>query len=151
MSSSLLRSARPQKLFRRHASTGSRQGAAAVEFAIIAPLMILFMFGMVEIGRIMMLKNAATHASREGARFGVTPTATNATVVQRVNEAMQSYTSSDVAVTVLPSELLSAQPGDMVTVRVSVDLSSVGWVTSVVNLPVSGLSSETTMRRESTN
>lgn len=129
----------------------SRRGAAAVEFAVIAPIMILFMFGTIEVGRLMMIKNAATHASREGARMAVTPMATASEAIARATQQMQAYASTGVTVTITPNELANAQPGDMVTVRVAVDAASIRWLTSAVQLPITTLTSETTMRRESTN
>ena len=129
---------------------GKRRGAATVEFAFVAPIMILFMFGMVEIGGLMMIKNAATHASREGARLAVTPTATSAEVQQRVMEQIRMYTNASASVIVSPSELALASPGDMVTVRVEVNAAEIGWITGAIPLPVSQLISETTMRRETT-
>ncbi|MFG0289635.1 MAG: TadE/TadG family type IV pilus assembly protein [Rhodopirellula sp. JB044] len=128
-----------------------RRGAAAVEFAVVAPIMILFMFGTVEIGRLMMIKNAATHASREGARIAVTPAATAGEVEQRVMDEMQAYTDIGVDVTITPNQLTMAEPGDMVVVRVDVDAASIRWMTSIVDLPITTITSETTMRRESTN
>lgn len=131
--------------------SGFHRGAAAVEFAFIAPIMILFMFGTIEIGRLMMIKNAATHASREGARIAVTPMATASDAIEQATRQMQPFAETGVTVTVVPHELSTAKSGDMVTVRVSVDTASIRWSTSAVQLPVSTLVSETTMRRETTN
>jgi len=46
-------------------------GASAVEFAIVLPLFLLFIFGIIEFGIIMYDKAMITNASREGARFGI--------------------------------------------------------------------------------
>ncbi|MCM2374987.1 pilus assembly protein [Rhodopirellula sp. ICT_H3.1] len=109
------------------------------------------MFGTVEIGRLMMIKNAATHASREGARIAVTPNATSDEVRQRVEDEMQAYADVGVDITITPSQLAMAEPGDMVVVRVEVDAASIRWMTTIVDLPITKITSETTMRRESTN
>jgi Flp pilus assembly protein TadG len=50
---------------------GSQQGASAVEFALLAPLFVALLFGIVEFGSVIYTKGMLTHASREGARFGV--------------------------------------------------------------------------------
>jgi Flp pilus assembly protein TadG len=113
--------------------------------------MILFMFAMVEIGGLMMIKNAATHASREGARLAITPTASSEDVRSRVIEAMQNYTTAPVVVTISPSDLSSANQGGMVTVRVEADPAATGWLSGAIPLPISSVAGETTMRRESTN
>jgi Flp pilus assembly protein TadG len=46
-------------------------GASAVEFAIILPLLVLFVFGIIEFSIMFYDKAVITNASREGARAGV--------------------------------------------------------------------------------
>ena len=53
------------KSFRR---TRSDRGAAMVEFAIVAPLLLLLVFGIIEFGRAYNAQNTLTHAAREGVR-----------------------------------------------------------------------------------
>jgi Flp pilus assembly protein TadG len=49
----------------------SQRGATAVEFAVIFPLLILLLFGMIEFGLYLFNRQVITNACREGARFGV--------------------------------------------------------------------------------
>ncbi|WP_162006604.1 TadE family protein [Roseimaritima sediminicola] len=121
-----------------------------VEFAVVAPVMILLILGVFEIGRLMMVKNAATYASREGARVGVTPTASRDEVVQRVEEVMAAYNIPDPQIEVQPESLGMAEPGDMVTITVSVDAASVSWVGNALDLAITDVVGSTSMRREST-
>jgi Flp pilus assembly protein TadG len=61
----------------------SQRGASVVEFAIIAPLFIAVLFAIVEFGLVIYTKSMITHATREGARFGVvycTPRRTDAEI-----------------------------------------------------------------------
>jgi Flp pilus assembly protein TadG len=46
----------------------ARSGAAAVEFALVAPLLFTLMFGMWEVGRIVEVQNVTWNSSREAAR-----------------------------------------------------------------------------------
>lgn len=56
-----------------------QRGAAMVEFAIVAPVLLLFVFGIIEYGRYFFLYNNLTNAAREGARLAaVTPLTTAA-------------------------------------------------------------------------
>ena len=48
-----------------------RRGAAAVEFAVVAPVFFILIFGMIEFGRMVMVQQVITNASREGARLSV--------------------------------------------------------------------------------
>jgi Flp pilus assembly protein TadG len=50
---------------------GKEKGGSAVEFAIILPLLLLFVFGIVEWSLYVYDKHIITNASREGARRGI--------------------------------------------------------------------------------
>ena len=48
-----------------------QRGASAVEFAIVLPLLLLFIFGIIEFGILFYNKAVITNASREGARTAI--------------------------------------------------------------------------------
>jgi len=48
-----------------------QKGAAAVEFAIILPLLVILVFGIIDISTALYNKQVITNASREGARQGI--------------------------------------------------------------------------------
>jgi hypothetical protein len=48
---------------------GNRRGAVAVEFAVVAPILVAVMFGLIELGRAFEMQNLLEVAAREGARF----------------------------------------------------------------------------------
>jgi Flp pilus assembly protein TadG len=49
--------------------SGTDRGAAAVEFALILPLVLLLVFGIIDFGRVLNLQITLTSAAREGARW----------------------------------------------------------------------------------
>ncbi len=49
--------------------TRNRRGAVAVEFAIVAPVLLALVFGMIQYGRVFEMQNELEVAAREGARF----------------------------------------------------------------------------------
>jgi Flp pilus assembly protein TadG len=49
----------------------SQRGASAVEFALILPLLLAILFGIIEFSVLMYDKQMITNASREGARHGI--------------------------------------------------------------------------------
>jgi Flp pilus assembly protein TadG len=51
--------------------TLSQRGAAAAEFAILLPVLLTILFGIIEFGMIMYSREVVTNASREGARAGI--------------------------------------------------------------------------------
>ena len=48
-----------------------QRGAALVEFAIVVPLLLTLVFGMIEFGVLLYDQQVITNASREGARAGI--------------------------------------------------------------------------------
>ena len=48
-----------------------QKGAAAVEFAIVLPLLLMLLFGIIEFSVILYDKAMITNASREGTRAGI--------------------------------------------------------------------------------
>lgn len=57
-------------------------GTSMVEFAIVLPLLLLVVFGMIEFGILIYDKAVITNASREGARYGIENRATRWTEAQ---------------------------------------------------------------------
>jgi hypothetical protein len=49
----------------------NQNGAVAVELALLSPLLVLLIFGMIEFGLLIFNKQVITNAAREGARFGI--------------------------------------------------------------------------------
>jgi Flp pilus assembly protein TadG len=48
----------------------SERGAIAVEFALLLPVLLLLVFGILDFGHAWYMKQIVTNASREGARYG---------------------------------------------------------------------------------
>ena len=134
----------------RRSRSNTRRGAAAVEFAVIAPLMILFTFGLVEIGRMMLVKQTAIQATREGARMAVRPMAEDQEIHDRVNEELALLGITNATVEMVPASLENADPGSTVLVRVRIDLGSISCVPGFFDFAASEIVAESSMRREST-
>ncbi|WP_442507565.1 TadE family protein [Novipirellula sp. SH528] len=135
----------------RRKKKASRLAASAVEFALVAPLMIAFTFGLVELGRMMLVKQTATHASREGARVAIRPMATTSEVVERVNDELALMGIQNATVETVPASVEATTPSGIITVRVAIDISSITWVPGFLNLDSPQIVAESSMRRESTN
>lgn len=52
-------------------SAGNERGVSALEFTLLAPLIFVLVFGMIEFGILFYDKQIITNASREGARAGI--------------------------------------------------------------------------------
>lgn len=130
-----------------------RLGAAAVEFALVAPLFFLLVFGMVEFGRMVMIQQVITNASREGARMAVLDGASASSVKSSVVTYMANggVTISTSDVTINPSDPTTAAAGNPVTVTVSLPFSQVSWLPSPMFLGSRQMTASTVMRREAVN
>ncbi|MFW6170603.1 MAG: TadE/TadG family type IV pilus assembly protein, partial [Planctomycetota bacterium] len=136
-----------EKLCRSHRN--KRRGAAAVEFAVVAPVFLLFALGMIEYGRMVMVQQVITNASREGARIAVLEGSTSTDVEGAVNAYLSSGSISGASITVTPTNLDEMAFGDPVTVTVDVPFDQVSWLPSPMYLSGKTLSATTVMRRES--
>jgi Flp pilus assembly protein TadG len=127
-----------------------RRGAAVVEFAIVAPVFFLLVFGMVEYGRMVMVQQVITNAAREGARVGVLDGSTYSDVQTAVNNYLTAakISTTFTTITVTPNPPSSQTTGSPVTVSVSIPFSKVSWLPTPLYLGSTTLSATSVMRRE---
>jgi Flp pilus assembly protein TadG len=102
-----------------------QKGAAAVEFAVVLPLLVVFVFGIIEFGLVFYDKAMVTNASREAARAGIVfrdPPVTVAEIQGVVDSycsgKLVSFGSSTGPTTTVPSGEC-ANHGDELTVNVA--------------------------------
>ncbi|HEX5104408.1 MAG TPA: TadE/TadG family type IV pilus assembly protein [Pirellulaceae bacterium] len=138
---------KPCRSYRRN-----RRAAAAVEFALVAPVFFLLILGMVEYGRMVMVQQVITNASREGARRAVLDGATTSEVQTLAKDYMTSagVSPTGATVTVAPNPPNNAAFGEAVTVTVAIPFSQVSWLPSPMYLGGRTLTASTVMRREDT-
>lgn len=67
-----------------------RRGTAAVELALVFPVFMLIVFGIVEFGRAFMVSEVLTSAAREGARLASMSGSTNAEVTQAAKDLVHA-------------------------------------------------------------
>ena len=97
----------------------SERGAVAAEFALILPILLMLIFGMVQLGLTYQRQEAVHAAAREGARVASLPTTTTAQACARSTAALAG-TGFDVTPTCTASSNCSTSTGDViVTVTVS--------------------------------
>lgn len=124
-----------------------RSGVAAVEFALVVPVFFLFVFGIIEFGRVVMVQQVLVNASREGARRAVLESATSDSVVDSVTSYLQGssidVSDSGISITPDPSDVSANED---ITVTISVPFSEVSWMPPFMYN--GNLSASTTMRSE---
>lgn len=115
----------------------SDRGASALEFALVIPVLLLLLFGIIEFGVIFQNQLALTHAAREGARMAAVGQWNATTVKARAYPVVPT-------VTVSPNPPTAATHGQAITVTLTAPYD---WVL----LPFPGtiqLQSQAVMRRE---
>ena len=70
----------------------NERGVSAVELALILPLLVLILFGIIEFGLILYDQQVITNASRQGARKGILYATTRPTE-QEIKDVVTNYTS----------------------------------------------------------
>ena len=103
------------------------KGATAVEFALVVPLLLVLIVGLIDFGRMGFAQVSVTSASREGARYsslfssGITSMQTFTDLVQASAPAAASVSQLDSAgtLTISVSQCSSAQSNENTTVTVS--------------------------------
>jgi Flp pilus assembly protein TadG len=128
----------------------NRRGAATVEFAVVAPVFILLVLGMIEVGRGVMVQQVITNAAREGARWAVLDGATSSSVQGQVRTYLQqaSFTTSQANAATINVNIPTTKYGNPATVTVSIPYSQVSWVPLPKFLSGKTLSAASTMRCE---
>ncbi len=66
------------------------KGQSIVEFALVAPILVLLLFGIIEFGRIYETVNVLTSAAREGARVAAVTAPSGSQVNSAVNNVLQA-------------------------------------------------------------
>jgi Flp pilus assembly protein TadG len=108
-------------------TTRDQRGAAAVEFALLLPLLVMLVFGIVEFSVLYNRQQGLHAAAREGAREAALPTSTQGDIEDRVREALEGVLSdADAAAADISITPNQARPCDLqpvgTTVVVTVDI-----------------------------
>lgn len=97
------------------------RGAALVEFAFVAPILLILLFGIVEFAVAFNRAQAVEASAREGARLASISTTTSGDVTTRVNDALAGIAlDGAVSVSVSPGgQPCLGRQGEQVSVTVS--------------------------------
>ena len=123
------------------------RGQSLVEFALVIPLFLVMLFGIIDIGRVIWANDALSNAAREGARFAsvtgsslITPTSTKADIKTYTrNYAIAAGTNVTVTVcysAVQNSSATAGCTGDVDQSNVSNDRGSLVTVRVTSTVPI---------------
>jgi Flp pilus assembly protein TadG len=133
-------------------SNRKRAGATAVEFAVVAPVMFIVIFGIIELGRVLMIMHMLSDVARDATRYAVVTEGSNqstSTIKSYVTTRLTAYgitssvtptisvsdsSSTDVSASTGPSQQTGSSNfgtysvGSEVTVKVQVKVSDITWL-----------------------
>jgi Flp pilus assembly protein TadG len=118
-----------------------KRGAAAVEFAVTAPVFFLFLLAAFEFGWLNVIRHTADNAAYEGARAAMVPGATATDAKAKADSILKIVGARGAKVTITPSALTPTTTE--VTVAVDVPMRRNGLI-------VPRFTSKTTLHSEST-
>lgn len=115
---------------RLHSARRDDRGATLAEFALVLPLLVVLLFGIIQFAIAFNRAQAVEAAAREGARLASISSTTNGDIATRVNDALAGIPlQNPVAVSVAPSGC-AGREGESVTVVVT--------TSHVVTIPLIG-------------
>ena len=127
---------------------GRRRAAAVVEFAIVLPLLLTILFGIIEYGWVFMVRQTLQSAAREGCRLAILQTSTEpySNVTDRVDTMM-----APTGLTSYTVEMTHATAGNpMETITVSVPYNDVSLMGGFFGTHSYDLVGSCSMRKEGT-
>lgn len=136
----------------------SDKGAAVVEFAVILPLLLLIVFGIIEFGVLIYNKAMITNASREGARTGIVYRVDRSGLNTEISNTIDNYlsdylitfgSSGSHTTTTDPADASTISTGDLLEVSVTYQYDFLVVPAFITNLAGGiNLVGTTTMRAE---
>ena len=127
-------------------SACSRRASAVVETAVVAPLLVTCMFGILELGQAYNVKQTVTLASREGCRAAVLPGGTMSDAQAAVSQSMSMANLTGYTVTSNISTISATDT--QVWVRVTIPFNRATFTGTLLGGGSYTIGSTTTMRRE---
>lgn len=118
-----------------------RRGAAMVEMAVVMPIFVTLVFGIIEFGQAFMVMQLINNAAREGGREAIVNGSSNTSVTQVIQDNLVATGVDPVDVTIAitvteetgnPSagnEVANANKRDLCTINVSIPFSAVSYIT----------------------
>jgi len=111
---------------------GLDSGAAAVEFALVLPVLLLVLFGIIDFGRAYNMQIALTQASREGVRGLALGTTSNPTSV--VQSAAYPVTGVSVAYVTCPASPTATSNATVTATKQFAYLTPISGILNILGL-----------------
>ena len=106
------------------------RGTAIVEMALILPVFLLLILGLMDASRLFMVASELTVASREGCRIAATNGKTSTDVANYLNTALTNngIKPSDTTITLSPTSIETTTLGTPITLTLSIPFNKVSYL-----------------------
>lgn len=127
-----------------------QRGVAAVEFALIASLLVTVLLGVIEMGRLLYTWNAAVEATRYGARLAVVCDLNDSHIKTKMITRLPSLTTGNITISYLnpPAANNTCTSADCKAVKVSLTGYTHNTIIPFVPLSLTLPAFATTLRKE---
>jgi len=130
----------------------NERGAVAAEFALLLPVLLTILFGIIEFGMIMYGRELVTNATREGARAGITqgpPKLTAGAITTISNNYLLNTGINPANVTFTATGAGGANPATLTVHATYQYFFLIPWIPTVVGIPNPlNIQTQTVMRHE---
>jgi len=131
---------------KRRSSPQNRAAVAAVEFAVVAPFLILIIFMMIESSRFLTATHATTAAAREAARVSAVSGASNEEATQVAKDLIAaSYFDTETVEVIIEASDSSVSGMKKYSCKVAIDFEAVSVIGDPFNLGVAKVKGHSAM------
>ena len=126
-----------------------RRAAAAVEMAVVAPLLLMMICGTIEFGWVFWIQETLTNATREGCRVAVLPGSTDTDIRNRFNTAVAPTGLSITSAMLTLTHATTGNPVETVSVTIPrSQVSLLGNISLIPGLTSGNIKASSSMRKE---
>ena len=137
-------------VYRKHqaAHKSCRNGTSAVEFAVVAPFILILLFGMIESSWMLMASHATVGAAREATRIAAITDASDDDIRETARDYMERSFFNDPSITIDIDRSASSIEGvENITCTVAIDYNAVSIIGNPLNLQLGDIDGTASMMR----
>ena len=113
----------PRRRYIKSRGTPQRWGAAAVEFAVCLPVIVLVVLGSIEGASLLFLRQALVQSAYEGVKVAIRQDSVESDVTNIATAVTDGRRLQGVTVETTPADITSVPQGELITVRITAPVS----------------------------
>jgi Flp pilus assembly protein TadG len=118
----------PARMQTRNRSRNRRRGSASLELALVVPLFMAMICGVLEVSRLCSVSELLSNIARDGCRVAVANGQTSATATARITNLLSNAGITGSTVTISPTLVENSTFASQISVTITVPYSNVSWL-----------------------